>query len=46
MAKFLTGLILALVLLVLGGGLFLAFWNPPAPSAPVVKVLSNDRFPK
>lgn len=35
-----------LVLLTLGGaGIFLATWDIPAPTAPVVKTISNDRFP-
>jgi hypothetical protein len=46
MAKLVVGLVLAILLLVVGGGVFLAFWNPPVPSTPVVKVLSNGRFPK
>jgi hypothetical protein len=25
---------------------FLAFWNPPPPSAPVQKVIPNERLPK
>jgi hypothetical protein len=38
------GLVIALLLI--GGGIFLALWNPPAPSAPVEKVLPDARFPK
>jgi len=38
--------VLAIVLLVLCGGLFLAFWDIPAPSTPVEKVLPDARFPK
>ena len=37
--------IVVVALIVLGGGLFLAFWQPPVPAAPVEKVLSNARFP-
>jgi hypothetical protein len=36
-------LVLLLVVLV-GGGIFLATWNIPAPSAPVEKVIPNDRL--
>jgi len=35
-----------IALLLIGGGVFLALWNPPAPSAPVEKVLPDARFPK
>jgi hypothetical protein len=28
---------------VIGGGIFLATWDIPAPSAPVEKVIPNDR---
>jgi hypothetical protein len=38
---------LALVLVVLiGGGVFLASWNIPAPSKTVEKVIPDARFPK
>jgi hypothetical protein len=37
--------ILALIVL-LGGGAFLATWDIPAPSNEVVKVLPDDRFPR
>jgi hypothetical protein len=41
-----TKIILAAILIALvGGGIFLATWHIPAPSAPVEKVLPNDRFP-
>jgi hypothetical protein len=36
----------ALVLAVLGGGLYLAYGNFPVPSAPVEKLLPDARFPK
>jgi len=29
-----------------GGGVFLATWDIPAPTAPVSKALSDDRFPR
>ncbi|MDE0943834.1 MAG: hypothetical protein OSB58_15560 [Alphaproteobacteria bacterium] len=39
--------IAAVLILVVGGGMaFLAMWEIPAPSAPVQKVLSDDRFPR
>jgi hypothetical protein len=46
MGKLVLGLVLAIVLAALGGAFFLAFWNPPAPSVAVVKVLPDARFPK
>jgi hypothetical protein len=39
-------LIIVLVLVVLGGCLFLANWDFPVPSVPVEKVLPDARFPK
>jgi hypothetical protein len=38
--------VLVIALLLIGGGVFLALWNPPAPSAPVEKVLPDARFPR
>ena len=46
MGKITVGFVLVIALLLLGGGPFLALWNPPAPSAPVEKVLPDARFPK
>jgi hypothetical protein len=46
MGKVTIAFVLVIVLLLLGGGIFLALWNPPAPSAPVEKVLPDARFPK
>lgn len=41
----LTRIVLIVVLAAVVGGLaFLAVWDIPAPSAPVEKVISNDRF--
>ena len=40
-------IILAVVAVVLiGGAVFLATWDIPAPSRQVEKTLPNDRFPK
>ncbi len=42
---FITRLLVLLVLVVIGGGvLVLATWDMPPPSAPVEKVIPNDRF--
>jgi hypothetical protein len=46
MGKITVALVLLIGLLLLGGAAFLAFWNPPAPSAPVEKVIPDARFPK
>ncbi len=46
MGKLTIGLVVIVILAVLGGAAFLAFWNPPAPSAPVQKVLPDARFPR
>ena len=44
MGKVTVGFVLLIALLVLGGGIFLAEWTPPVPSAPVSKVIPSDRF--
>lgn len=45
--KNVSRIIVLLALLVLvGGGAFLATWNIPAPSSTVEKVLPDDRFPR
>ncbi|WP_170959000.1 hypothetical protein [Magnetospirillum sp. 15-1] len=42
-----AGLLVALLLAVIvGGGLFLSTWNPPAPSAKIEKVVPDARFPR
>ena len=46
MGKLTVVLVIVIALLLLGGGVFLALWNPPAPSAPVEKVIPDARFPK
>lgn len=46
MGRLAAVLLVVVALVVLGGGIFLAFWQPPVPAAPVEKVLSNARFPK
>jgi hypothetical protein len=46
MGKLTIGLVVVIFLVALGGAAFLALWNPPAPSAPVEKVLPDARFPK
>jgi hypothetical protein len=46
MGKLTIGFVLIVILAVLGGAVFLAFWNPAVPTAPVQKVLPDARFPK
>jgi hypothetical protein len=46
MGKVLLVLALIVVIGLLGGGAFLAFWDIPAPTAKVEKVLPDARFPK
>jgi hypothetical protein len=46
MGKLTIALVVVIALLLLGGGIFLALWNPPSPSSPVEKVLPDARFPK
>lgn len=43
----LTGLILLLIIVALGGGAaFLVTWEIPAPISNVEKVLPDDKFPR
>ena len=45
--KKLSFILIAFVVLLLGGGVaLLAMWQIPAPSAPVQKILADDRFPR
>lgn len=46
MGKLTIALVIVIILALLGGMAFLAFWSPPPPSAPVEKVIPNERFPK
>jgi hypothetical protein len=39
-------IVLLVVLLIVGGGVFLATWDIPAPVAPIEKDIPNDRFPR
>jgi len=44
MSKLAQILLVLIAVVLVGGGIFLATWNIPAPSAPVEKVISNDRL--
>jgi flagellar basal body-associated protein FliL len=46
MGRILVIAILVVVVGVIGGGLFLAFWDIPAPTEKVEKTLPDARFPK
>jgi hypothetical protein len=46
MGKITIALVIVVALLLVGGVAFLAFWNPTPPSAPIEKVIPNERFPK
>jgi hypothetical protein len=46
MGKLTVWFVAVVILAALGGAVFLAFWNPPVPSAAVEKVLPDARFPK
>ena len=46
MGKVTVALVIVIALLLVAGGAFLAFWNPPPPTAPVEKVIPDARFPK
>ena len=46
MGKVTLFLVVAVVLAVVGGCLFLAYWDIPVPSTQVEKVLPDARFPK
>jgi hypothetical protein len=37
--------LIAILVAIIGGGIFLATWQIPAPAAPVERVIPNDRFP-
>jgi hypothetical protein len=46
MSKVLLAVALILIVGLVGGGAFLAFWDIPAPTAKVEKVLPDARFAK
>ncbi len=45
MMRISTILMVLLLAGLVGGAVFLATWEIPAPSAPVEKVIPNDQFP-
>jgi hypothetical protein len=46
MRHFSRVVVLVVFALVIGGAIFLATWDIPAPTATVEKVIPNDRFPR
>ncbi len=46
LGRFLGFLMMALVVVSLGGAIFLAYWDIPAPLSTKEKVLPNERFPE
>jgi hypothetical protein len=46
MKRLSASIFILLVAVLLGGSVFLATWDIPAPIAPVKKVLPDDRFPR
>jgi len=46
MAKFGGFLVLLIIAIMVGGAVYLAFWDIPPPSAKVVRTLPDDRFPR
>lgn len=46
MGKLVLAALTLVFLILVGGGIFLASWDIPAPSKPVEKVIPDARFPK
>lgn len=46
MSRFLSVLVILLLLVIGGGMAFLASWDMPAPSKTMEKVLPDERFPR
>ncbi len=46
MGKLLAAFFLLLLVAFLGGGVFLAMWEIPAPSTRVERVIPDDQFPR
>ncbi len=46
MKHFSRVVVLAVLVVMVGGAVFLATWDIPAPTASVEKVIPNDRFPR
>ena len=46
MKKLATIVIIGALIVLVGGGLFLATWGIPVPAAEVERTIPNDRFPR
>lgn len=46
MSKVIFSILFVIVAAIVGGAVFLATWDIPAPTARHEVVISNDRFPK
>jgi hypothetical protein len=46
MMKLTLGIAVVAIVALLAGGVFLATWDIPAPSATVEKTVPDDRFPR
>ncbi|WP_218048788.1 MULTISPECIES: hypothetical protein [Curvivirga] len=46
MGKLLTFFVALLAVVIIGGGVFLASWDIPAPTRDVEKTLDDDQFPR
>lgn len=46
MKKLASIIIIGALLLLVGGGVFLATWDIPVPASEIERTISNDRFPR
>ena len=46
MGKLILAMLVIVLVVIAGGGVFLAVWDIPAPSTPVAKVIPNAQFAK
>lgn len=46
MKKLASIIIIGALLLLVGGGVFLATWEIPVPASEIERTISNDRFPR
>jgi hypothetical protein len=46
MKKLSSFFLMLIAVVMVGGAVFLSTWDIPAPTAPIEKVLPNDRFQK
>jgi len=46
MRKLASVVIFGALILLIGGGLFLAAWDIPVPATDIERIIPNDRFPR